>query len=411
MALTDNILAAFHFDESSGNASDSSPNANNLTNNGTVTYSTGKLANAAYFDGTSGMYFSRANASLTGLKNTGDQTISLWAYFTNGSPASGTFYAMVSLEATSAPAYNIGYGNEGGTLRFQYVTSSGGGSQTAGRVSYTLSSGTWYHIVFTYKSSTSGIEVFINGTSVGTATASAVKTADGNFQIGKTSGFGNTMYGRLDEVNVWSRVLTSSEITQLYNSGSGIAYPYPTSVTPTPSVVTGTFSVLSPTISAVRNATTAPSIVSGSFSVQSPSVSAIRNATIAPATVSGTFTLYAVTAGVVVTTTPSTVAGSFTVYDPTVAAIMNPTVSPSVVSGTFSVLAPSVTGEKNADVTITEIVGTFSIFAPSLSVTANPTILPDTIGGVLSVLETMVFGDFWQDKFETPTDPFWSNKY
>ena len=29
----------------------------------------------------------------------------------------------------------------------------------------------------------------------------------------------------MDEVGVWSRALSSSEIAQLYNSGSGLSYP------------------------------------------------------------------------------------------------------------------------------------------------------------------------------------------
>ena len=52
MAILDNIRAAYKLDESSGNAADSSGNGNTLTNNGTVTYVTGKINNAALFDNT-----------------------------------------------------------------------------------------------------------------------------------------------------------------------------------------------------------------------------------------------------------------------------------------------------------------------------------------------------------------------
>lgn len=261
MALIDNIVAAFHFNESSGNAADSSANGNTLTNNGTVTYGSGKLSNAAYFDGSSGMYFSRANGSLTGLINTGDQSISLWAYFTNASPSSGTFFALVSLESTGAPAFNFGWGNEGGTLRFQYVTSSSGTNQTAARISWTPSANTWYHIVVTYTASGSGVEIFVNGSSIGTATASSTKSGDGAFQIGKSVGFGNTMNGRIDEVNIWTRKITSGEVTSLYNSGSGVAYPYATTYD---QAVTATTSITGSLIKGMSKTLTVSPAVSGS---------------------------------------------------------------------------------------------------------------------------------------------------
>ncbi len=31
--------------------------------------------------------------------------------------------------------------------------------------------------------------------------------------------------GALDEIGLWTRVLTSTEVTQLYNGGAGLAYP------------------------------------------------------------------------------------------------------------------------------------------------------------------------------------------
>ena len=49
MALNTNILASWKFDESSGNASDSSGNGKTLTNINTIAYVAGKVNNAADF--------------------------------------------------------------------------------------------------------------------------------------------------------------------------------------------------------------------------------------------------------------------------------------------------------------------------------------------------------------------------
>ena len=48
-----------------------------------------------------------------------------------------------------------------------------------------------------------------------------------DFSLGKnlhtnTAGFAGT----IDEVGVWGRVLSASEVTALYNSGAGVAYPF-----------------------------------------------------------------------------------------------------------------------------------------------------------------------------------------
>ncbi len=74
-----NTAALFHFDESSGNPTDSSSNANSATAT-SVTYSTGNLNNAAAFNGTSS-YVSIADSSSTSLSQ--KNTIEAWTKFTN----------------------------------------------------------------------------------------------------------------------------------------------------------------------------------------------------------------------------------------------------------------------------------------------------------------------------------------
>ena len=63
MSLTTNIVAYWKFDESSGNAMDSTGNGNTLTNVNTVTYSAGKINNGANFVAASSQYFSATAAA------------------------------------------------------------------------------------------------------------------------------------------------------------------------------------------------------------------------------------------------------------------------------------------------------------------------------------------------------------
>ena len=61
--LTNNLTAYWKFDEFSGNASDATGNGYTLTNNNSVSFSTGKLNNAAVFASANSKNFSKSSAS------------------------------------------------------------------------------------------------------------------------------------------------------------------------------------------------------------------------------------------------------------------------------------------------------------------------------------------------------------
>ena len=51
----------------------------------------------------------------------------------------------------------------------------------------------------------------------------AMKTGASTFRLG---GVTLPWNGSIDEMGVWNRILTPTEIGQLYNSGNGLAYPF-----------------------------------------------------------------------------------------------------------------------------------------------------------------------------------------
>jgi hypothetical protein len=85
---------------------------------------------------------------------------------------------------------------------------------------------TWYNIVVTYDGSSTpgGIKVYINGTSITLSTVTNTLTSSivSNGTTATLGAMGGTTYltGYLEEVSHWSRVLTSTEVTELFNSGS-----------------------------------------------------------------------------------------------------------------------------------------------------------------------------------------------
>jgi len=94
----------------------------------------------------------------------------------------------------------------------------------------TPSINTWYNIVLTYDGSknASGISFNINSVDEvivveNNLTGSISNSID--FNIGARNSSAQYTNGIIDEVGIWERVLTQSEITELYNSGIGKQYP------------------------------------------------------------------------------------------------------------------------------------------------------------------------------------------
>lgn len=229
MALTDNLVAYYKLDESSGNPSDSSGNGYTLTNNNTVSFTTGKISNGADFGASnSSKYFS--HASLHGFTSpTNAHSGSCWL---NISTAPGVgevqqFWSQFIGETTGGD-WKMYYHNSGGTLRI-YVQNDGSG---AFFYNTTLTIGTWYHMAFTFSGSNAAgsTKLYLNGSEV--ASGNLYGTIDysafaDSFTIGANrNGSSNFTKGLVDEVGQWSRELSSAEITSLYNGGSGLTHPF-----------------------------------------------------------------------------------------------------------------------------------------------------------------------------------------
>ena len=226
MALTDNLTAYWKFDESSGNASDS-VGSNTLTNNNTATYSTGKINNGAYCVDASNQYFSRSSANDLRLKD--DFSISAWFYF----DSTGIMW-LVDKRSESGQDFSIYALYFSGSNTLALRTTNGSSSSLVDRsVAWTPSTSTWYHIVVTRKASDGSIKFYVNGSQQGSTqtgyTGSLHDNSDLPFYVGRYKDSGENdrdLDGRVDELGMWSRELTSTEVGELYNSGDGLQYPF-----------------------------------------------------------------------------------------------------------------------------------------------------------------------------------------
>lgn len=145
-----------------------------------------------------------------GLDGSSDLTINLWVN------KSSTANQMI-IGKGSANAYELLSSNSDNTIIWRIHD---GATKDVTSTS-TLSAGTWYMITTIYDNSASETRLYINGTLEATLPGiGTLSTTSNPLFLGRNNA-GNYYSGKLDDMGLWTRVLTTSEINDLYNSGTG----------------------------------------------------------------------------------------------------------------------------------------------------------------------------------------------
>ncbi|MGB5019049.1 MAG: LamG domain-containing protein, partial [Candidatus Moraniibacteriota bacterium] len=227
-APNNGLVGYWSFNEGTGTlAGDASVNKNTGTLTNGPTWVSGKLGQAVSLDGVND-YIDMGNSSA--LKPSFPFSVSTWAMIPSGGSAvmittadtvspvgeySGYSVAIATNQIVAMVGNNAGWCS--GTYRNAYVTNS-----------TTLNVNQWYHVtaVFTNASSFS---VYVNGSSValtqsGTNGISIGYAAGVPLRIGRRfNSCPDTTYydkGIVDELRIYNRALSGTEITNLYNLGA-----------------------------------------------------------------------------------------------------------------------------------------------------------------------------------------------
>lgn len=222
-------VAYWKFDESSGNAVDATGNGYDLTNNNTVGFTTGALNNCADF-GASNTNKTFTTTATLGIDNNADRTLAGWVNLSTAA-GSGEIYGIVAMGYTSNRVfYAMEYREEGGIRKLWAGRGRDGIDDPTIRHTITFTPGVWYHLGLTYNGTTRVQELFINGSSVGSNTAAAGNGIGGVTDITTFArapwGAARFLKGLTDEWGVWNSILSSSDIAELYNGGTPLAYPF-----------------------------------------------------------------------------------------------------------------------------------------------------------------------------------------
>ena len=220
--LNTGIYAAYNAENNTNDAL----NTYNGTAQGGLTYGVGKVGTAFQFNGTNA-YVSLPNGS---LNFTGDFSISFWAYYNSTAAAYEVFISNYNNPSGTNYGFQL-YTDPNNLLIFDLY---GGSSSSYLHTPFTPVANTWYMFTVTRKRGTE-TKVYINGTSQSSAfyaPGNQGATFNQTYDSNQIVNFGSNLNGgalsniRMDGINFWQKVLTQSEITELYNSGNGKQYPF-----------------------------------------------------------------------------------------------------------------------------------------------------------------------------------------
>jgi hypothetical protein len=226
-ALTTSLVGYWKMDEASGNATDSSGNSMTLTDNGGCGTAAGKLTNARVLNTSTPKFFSRASEANLQVGGT-DFTFGVWVYPTT--LGAGTNPCIMAKEDSTSKAefrLDCTVGSYFRWIAWDTTGVSLTGLTICNATTFGLPSiNTWYYVVFGVSGTTMFISV--NGGAQDTASLAAfpIQNTAATFCVGKQASSPYYFDGRVDGVGIWKRALSTSEITQLYNSGNGLDYPF-----------------------------------------------------------------------------------------------------------------------------------------------------------------------------------------
>lgn len=214
-SLADNVAGQWDLNEGTGSsASDSSGN----NNTGTITGATWQTVKTSCvsgyclnFDGSDDFVDCVAGSSLVNI--TGAITIDFW--FNTNTLTLPNNHRMIFEGNAAGNSYISLYGNN---LACPFLSLSIGGTQRTLNSNLVPLINTWYHVVGTWD--TDKMRIYVNGVLKGTSISyTGVLNMAGAKYIGKYVAAGYNFSGKIDEVRVYDKAASISQIKQNYYSG------------------------------------------------------------------------------------------------------------------------------------------------------------------------------------------------
>jgi len=209
------LVAAYNFEEASGaTVVDASGKGNHGAISGATRTSSGKYGSALSFDGVNDWVTVNDSAS---LDLTTGMTLEAWVYPT---ATMSSWRNVLLKEQTGGLAYGL-YANSDSN---QPVASLhiGGDQNLPGGSALTVN--TWVHLTATYDGATE--RLYVNGNQVASkAQAGSITVSGGALRIGGNSVWSEFFKGYIDEIRIYSRALSATEIQTDMNKAVATSSP------------------------------------------------------------------------------------------------------------------------------------------------------------------------------------------
>lgn len=175
----------------------------------------GKFGSALTFDGVNDLV---TVSDASALDLTTGMTLEAWVYPTaNGG---GSWRNVLIKERSGGEVYNL-YANTGTNTPTVYaIRAAQTGTPLDARGTSQLPLNTWSHLAATFDNST--LRLYVDGVQVGSRAGSGpLLTSSGALRIGGNNVWGELFQGRIDEVRIYNRALTPTEIQTDMNTAIG----------------------------------------------------------------------------------------------------------------------------------------------------------------------------------------------
>lgn len=185
----------------------------NLTDHGGITFTAGKVGNAASFNGST-QYATNASLNLS----SSNFTLAMWVNFTAGAAS----YIAAQFSSSAGIRWQM-YVDTANKVNLQVVDASGSSGPTA--LSAAISAGAWHFVVAQWNESThvARLKIDDGAWSASTAGSSGMYTTGtaAAFSFAANADGGGPLTGALDATRVFKSIISDSELTALYNGGAG----------------------------------------------------------------------------------------------------------------------------------------------------------------------------------------------
>lgn len=230
MALTDNIVVYYKFEESSGTtAVDATGTYNGTASTASVWTIDGKIGRGVDMGSLTDLYYVEYSASARKISTDTGYSVNFW-FRKDSDDRMMAFGKQTDVDNFIQFDFRAD-GEWGATLRSggtYSVNADTSGQRTSGSNS---NDNAWHMATLVWYSTGQSLKLYEDATLLATITGMTSQSFPNTEQrIGteRENASGISWNGNLDEWGVWRRELSSTEITELYNAGAGKQYPFVT---------------------------------------------------------------------------------------------------------------------------------------------------------------------------------------